>query len=561
MRASSLMAHECAHASSRCNAFSTTADEEETTRSLPLLTPSDMLISTLLSPTAMISFQSLPETKKVLDIIDGTSNNDNEMPQSDANRSMKQAQDNVQRSRDIFQALPELYAATHLLEASLFAQVGQYEKSIAAVVRYQHSSKQVNPTTLQFVKAKLLLHAGKFTHALSEYEDILEYMEGEIEHHMTMKQNNENAEILPVIDGAAALTGVGLCKFFIHHTCKDDADKSDAKEIIEAVQTATEMLLETRKDALMSLKYGDLALNLGLASVISLNNFGVVQLLVSNKRESSIQRWKQGLEVLNQILHDSVNSATVIPNRKYQCIQSLRARLYSNIACVLLQLDGDLRDSNGLVEISEESLKEASEMAKKSLHVYDEILNGPSKSSEDVADMEDDETDNEEWSEMLKNAEADLLNEENNDSNSRETNNLTLPPLWTDYHRAESARALGLVAMCYYHAGAAVTSEGLLQSALDASYSYSFGQCLKSEGNQVATKGVSLSSLNLALIARDVRLEYALLCDKWDKRKSDADKYRADALRIEKEGALKDFNAVSGLVSSIWLFGPLDFKS
>ena len=564
---SSLLNHKCTSESisPQCNTFSTAIEEEETTPSPSILTPSNIPILTLLSPTAMMSFKSLPETKTVLNIIDGTPNNNNGISQGEANRLIKQAQENVQRSRDIFQALPELYSATHLLEASLSSRIGQYENAIAAIVRYQHSSKQGNPTTLQFVKAKLLLYAGKFNHALAEYEDILEYMEGEVERHVAMPQNDKNGETLPVIDGAAALTGVGLSKFLIHHTRQDnqdDGNKTETREIIESIQTATEMLLETRKDALMSPKYGDLALNLGLAAVISLTNFGIVQLLVSKKRESSIRRWRQGLEVLDQILHDSVNSATVIPNHKYQCIQSLRARLYSNIACVLLQLDGNLRDSSELGEISEATLKEASDMAKKSLHIYDEILNGPNQpSSNDAVDTEDDdEANSEEWNEMLKNAEADFLNEENNDSSSSVTHDLTLPPLWTDYHRAESARALGLVAMCYYHAGAAVTSEGLLQSALDASSSYPFGQCLKSEGNEVAAKGVPLSSPNLALVARDVRLEYALLCDKWDKRKGDADKFRLDALRIERDGALKHFSAVSGLVSSLWLFSPLDFK-
>jgi hypothetical protein len=222
-------------------------------------------------------------------------------------------------------------------------------------------------------------------------------------------------------------------------------------------------------------------------------------------------------------------------------------------------LDGNLKDQNAIADIDEATLKEASDMAKKSLEIYDEILNGPKVASSDGATMES-EADEDDLREALKDG-SDL--DEEHDSDTTGAKDLTLSPLWTQYHRAESARALGLVAMCYYHAGAAVTSEGLLQSAIDASSSCPFGQCLKSKTDEIATKGVSLSSPNLALIARDVRFEYALLCDKWDKRKSDAVKYRADAARIEKEGALKGFESetsVSGLISSLWLFSPMDFQ-
>ena len=537
---------------------SDTVEEAKTQDQLTsLLIPSSLPITSFLSPMAVTSFQSLPETQSILDIIDGKWNDNSSVP-GEASQLIKQAEGNINRARDIFQSMPELHSATYLLEASLFSHVGQFDRALASLIRYQHSSTKRNPVAMQFVKAKLSFHSGKFTHALSEYEDILEYMEEEVERQM--KNNSDNA--LPVIDGAAALTGVGLSKFMIHHTSQGDetnVDNTNQSEIIEAIQTATEMLLESRKDALLSVKHGDLALDLGLAAVISLTNFGIVQCIIANKKESSIKRWRQGLEVLDQILHDSVKSATVIPNQKYQCIQSLRARLYSNIACVLLELDGDLRGQNALAEVDEETLKEASEMAKKSLEVYDEILNGPNVASNDDASV-DDAGDREELNETLNDNPESM----EPDSDALDAKDIKMPPLWTEYHRAESARALGLVAMCYYHAGAAVTSEGLLQSALDASSSYPLGQCLKSEAGGVATKGVSLFSPNLALIGRDVRLEYALLCDKWDKRKGDAEKYRADASRIEQEGALKDFGgdaaAVSGLVSSIWLISPLDFQ-
>ena len=80
---------------------------------------------------------------------------------------------------------------------------------------------------------------------------------------------------------------------------------------------------------------------------------------------------------------------------------------------------------------------------------------------------------------------------------------------------------------------------------------------------------MSVSSANLSLIARDVRLWKAMLYDDWDKRERDADRLRRDALLIEndctslkgyvrdKEG-IKQF--VSGLEASLYLFSPSNFK-
>ena len=133
-------------------------------------------------------------------------------------------------------------------------------------------------------------------------------------------------------------------------------------------------------------------------------------------------------------------------------------------------------------------------------------------------------------------------------------------------NQSESARSLGLVAQCYASAGAAVTAEGLFQSSLDASSSHPIGQSLKDDEKGMV-KGVALSSPSLGLIARDVRVWFALLCDDWDKRKGDADRLRSEALKIE-DGVLKDFvrdengtkRSVSGIESSLWLLSPLDFK-
>merc|ERR1719401_1639852 len=140
-----------------------------------------------------------------------------------------------------------------------------------------------------------------------------------------------------------------------------------------------------------------------------------------------------------------------------------------------------------------------------------------------------------------------------------------LSPRWTAYHRVEAARALGLVARCHAAAGAAVTAEGLFVSALDASASCSSGQNMRVGGGG-AGRGVPMSSPQLGLIARDVRLWYAALCDNWERRQGDAMRLRAEAHHIEEEGVLTGYVRgedgavvpVSGLEASLWLLSPLD---
>ena len=115
------------------------------------------------------------------------------------------------------------------------------------------------------------------------------------------------------------------------------------------------------------------------------------------------------VEILDQILHDSMNLATIIPKDKFQCMESLRARLYCNIACVLLQLDGRLQDRNEIPKIEDETLKESSEMAKKALEIYDGMLNFTNGASNEESMRE--EADNssvnfsdnsKEWDQLLK---------------------------------------------------------------------------------------------------------------------------------------------------------------
>jgi len=620
--------------------------------------------------------QSLPETKFILDILNGApiieecnneDNNDNNGSDGIViidGTKLKEAQSNLQRARDILQSsMPELNLATYLLEVDLQCVSGRFDAALDALARYRHLSNQLpvsegnanshgrDKTKLQFLKAKLLVNGGKFDHALSEYEDLLEGMEEEAERQMRrMEQRQqqllqgvqegeivgeqetteeEEEEPLPVIHGAAALTGVGVAKLLIlmqqnvsNPLGDDEATRND---IVESLTIATDMLLESRKEALMSPLHAQLAIDLGLAAVISLTNLGVAQYCLtpsnngSDHSSSSIDFWKRGLETLDEVLMDAMTSATIIPKYKFQCMESVKARLYGNISWTLLGLGNNNNESNKNDDVnnkvSEEILKEASDAAKKALDIGDELMHGSKllreddgTSGEDEEDIKDDSingakdenvgkedlTDQQEWDTFVKEKAGEEEQQQQHDeqrleeeivNNAAPPKEIALSPLWTAHHKAESARALSLLASCYAKAGAAVTAEGLFQSAMDASSSCTPGQNVTSRGDDsggssiVAEKGVSLSSPSLGWIARDVRLQYAALCANWEKRKGDSDRLVAEARKIEEEGVLKGFVgkskgggqseqggdkdtpfSVSGLESSLWLFGPIDFE-
>jgi len=477
---------------------------------------------------------------------------------------------------------------------------------------------------LQFIKSKLLVSLGQYEYALSEYEHMLENMEREVERQMQralalqqqQEKNNGNAisdeqkememptDTLPVIHGASALTGVGVTKLLFHlredttssssstDTSTTNNNTSEIEDIIESIQTATEILLESRTDAIKSTLHTALAVDLGIAASISLTNLGITHVLLppnnntntTKTKKRAMKYWKKGIQTLDLILENAVTSTIIIPRYKFQLMESVRARLYCNIAYILLGLDDniDIEDGNAKLDQAsdEKTLKEASDAAKKALDIYDELLNGSkmtrgADAGEDISDdqevdidkdtKEDTTTTSEEWEKILKDQAS--LPEEEYDPNKK-SKEIPISTLWKSYHKAESARALGLVAQCYAMAGAAVTAEGLFQSALDASSSYPIGQSLCSKDTNTG-RGVSLSSTNLGLIARDVRLWYANLCNNWDKRKSDADRLRMEARKIEDEGVLKDYvrldgsgekRSVSGLESSLWIFSPGDFE-
>mmetsp|Transcript_30402 Transcript_30402/g.59131 ORF Transcript_30402/g.59131 Transcript_30402/m.59131 type:complete len:674 (-) Transcript_30402:33-2054(-) len=584
--------------------FSTNSKKKASAQPLPLMTPSSLPATSLIHPSTMESLQSLPEVQSVVGLLNGTSINETAPAQGFVN---------IQRAREILQSIPEFYSATYLLETELHVFVGNFKLALDSLLRYQHLlSKQKmkgylkHKRHLQFIHAKLLFCSGQFEKCLSEYENLLESMENEVQRQMEQNKTQSkddggnvqgNDDPLPVIDGASALTGIGLSNMMLYFN--DHSDKSSYEgEIISTLETATDMLLESRKDAIASLEHSRLALDLGIAASISLGNLGVAHHVlfsresVNNSSDRAIKCWKQGIMVLDTLLKGAVSTATIIPNRHFQCMESLRARLHCNIAWALLGLSG-VEKGGDLPEIADNMLKEASNEAKKALGIYDELINGPKFLREnEIFDYNDDEElddqDITEEDKQIKREFEKLLVEElqTRDNTEKGGEQSSIPidtPLssyWFDYSRSESARALGLVAHCYALAGSAVTAEGLFQSALDASSSCPYGQIVGKSGKRmdgVIEKGISLSSPSLGLIARDVRLWYATLCDNWEKRTGDASRLRMNAAKIEQDGVLKDIfcslhsvnknemydaekKSPPGILTSFWMLNPLDFE-
>ena len=612
-----------------------------------MMTPSSLSATFLLPSSTIESLQSLPECQSVFNILHGTilssdgNSTTNTTTTSNPASQLQQALDNLHRSRDILRSLPELEVATYLLEVELLVVYGKFDLAMDSLARYEYlcntkMKKNLSRKTktrsnadfddnncskrkLQFLKAKLFYISGQFSRALAEYEDVLECMEQEVDEQVQRMQlrqeendgalegNDDITNPLPVIDGAAVLSAVGITKLLIHlrkgrdyHLEQEHSNNTaDIQDIIEAMETSADMLLDSRKDALLSHEHAHLAIDLGLAASIAITNLGVAHCLLRDDTSKAMELWKKGLTILDEILHDAMNSLTVIPKHKFICMESVRARLYCNIAWVLL---GNLPWERGQGSFSigpkceDSTLKDASEVAKKALNIYDELMNGP-KVTRDGGINDDDSDDNlsgddairnealdederKELENMLKDDETRQHQVEANDDEDDDPivvtkpTDLPLSPQWYYHHQTESAWALGLVAQCYVLAGAAVTAEGIFRSAMDASSSHPLGQSLKTKdimsGRELASKGVSLSSPNHGLIARDVRVWYANLCDMETKRKPDGDKLRSDAWKIEDGGVLRGYvrdkegqgakQSVSGLESSLWLFDPSDFE-
>lgn len=520
---------------------------------MPLVGPSPLSIasSKLIDKTTLESLMVLPEIQTSLDVLDGSS-------ASVGERSIDEAITNTKRAGEILLgSMPDMYRATLLLEADLQALCGRYSLANAMLLRHsRHGGSDIGTdvkTSLQFIQAKMHLNVGEFSYALSEFEDIFEVIERNVERQtrqMERSNGDTNEEPVSVIRAAAALTGVGLSKLLMLSNT-NDYEVSFSSECMEALEAATEILIEARSGALESREHVSAAVNLGVAASISLTNLGAAHLIKDEKDHNlAIDCWTKALETLDTILPNAMTSA-VVSMHKFQIMEGIRARAHCNIAWAMLGIDAGNKARD---DLSEDQLKEATRHAKLALDVYDELINGSKRLRGEAPTDPDDNSgrDSEEWEQVFADHTSEM---------SPESASIALSPHWKLYHRAESARALGLLAQCYAANGMAVTAEGLFQSALDASLTNPFGASVmqRQEGKGEMHQ---MSSPSIGLVARDVRLWYAALCSSWDgkSRKGDALRLRDEAESIQRwiyPSALKE-GKINSLDASLWPFSPQD---
>lgn len=95
-------------------------------------------------------------------------------------------------------------------------------------------------------------------------------------------------------------------------------------------------------------------------------------------------------------------------------------------------------------------------------------------------------------------------------------------------------RILTILSVCFHKAGKAVTAEGLLQSA-----------------TSMPSIGCTLTKLD----ERSAFESYSDLCNNWDKRQSDADRYAAKAKELDSS-LPNDWQGKDSIVSSLWFWTP-----
>ena len=200
---------------------------------LPPIGPSATSAASLVAPSTLEALTALPECQSAIDVLNGA---EGALEPS----RVKEALSNLLRARDILQSMPELNLATHLLEVDLRCLCGEFEAALEGLSRYEHlkavSMDAGERTMLQFLKAQLMINSGRFAHALSEYECLLEDMEREAEEQVRLLQERgegasaEANNPLPVIHAASALTGVGASQLLSHIRDGIGGNATDADE-------------------------------------------------------------------------------------------------------------------------------------------------------------------------------------------------------------------------------------------------------------------------------------------------------------------------------------------
>ena len=448
--------------------------ETQTTSPSPLL---PTFLKSISSET-IASIQTLPEVSQAMSIID---NNNKTSSKSKHKMGYQHEIEGLKRASQVFEQYNpqgEEQRAVHLLEAYLLIQSQSYSvalESLTTVLEWNLNCES-QKIDIELERVKMMYYLGKFDDAVDLAKDLCEKIP---------ETENHGYEV----EKSLALNTFALCQLAtvglidadivkmkrkeptIEHSIEEEARANSIHEI--ETDEILDMLKIASKTSKNAFKQSGSA-QLGLSCAVSYCNIGIAELVAvcsksinGNKEANSTPlsidaamiAWREALNVLDELEQDT---AIVKDHKQTNFLHKTKAKLYCNMTWAILftpSYEHSSEDSAKSIVLKEDALKQASEYAGFAL-----------KSAEKIDDGED------------------------------------------------LGRVLSLVALCYAKAGSAVTSEGLLQSALD-----SFD----------LTSTRSNTNPMDVMDARSAFVSYSNLCENWEKRGSDADKYQNLALEAD----------------------------
>jgi len=492
-----------------------------------------------ISELSLLTIQTLPEVEEVLSLI------------KDNKPISKRSMEGLERAKQIFQHVgTSEYESILFLQATCLSQLNQYNEVIQILSSLgQHHEGEHSNDIFQFnnraLLCKLKWYSGKFEEGLEDAYILNEKAPAIITGNEYMTSLRQGCAM-----NASALHQLALInmedgdirilrkqnKRNIFNSEQEEPQKQlqDVMDIQEIQKMSSNILHNTyqrcksmtsNNDDIMDYEISQCA----LACAASYSNQGIANLMgimIQNKiaefnhssssigyktpLDSAMNLWKKSLMILDDLdLELYSRRKTKHLNKRHNYVSNaLKATVYCNMSWAILFSSSYTSDYNhtSSPSLKEDQLKKASEYSSLALKLCDgSIIEMGNEKKMDVSEADE---------------------------------NIVLKPLM--------GRALGLVASCYSRAGSAVTSEGLLQSAMDVYKS-------DKDGN-IPTQPCPLSTLDF----RSSYFYYSSLCSQWDKREIDAKQNLERACNID-DSLSKNWRGKNAVYSGLWFFSTFDF--
>ena len=465
---------------------STSTPSSESSRLPPLLSS--------ISSDTIATIQTLPEISDIISNIDTDTD-------ATSSKNCQQTIEGLKRASQVFQQYNpqgEEYKAVLLLQVHTLIQSESYVEALdllesADALECNWADGQ--RFDIDSERVRIMYYLGKFDDAdviASDLCDLALQIDSLQDYDYGLRQGVAMNSLALCRLAAVGLEDVDILAY--HSTSMDGANSNtndlDWRLQMENAEGVKDFLKMASKMLEKGYNQGQDG-KLGLACAASYSNQGVAELiaiLIKSQLQSmpvpidpAMKTWREALNVLDDLEREQ--STTKLSRDQMIFLKTARARVYCNMTWAILFNPSYANSSHAHVNLKEDSLKLSSEYAGLALKATDETGTG----------------------------------------------------------NGNLGRVLGLVASCYGKAGSAVTSEGLLQSAMDAS------------DLNMTGKNNPLSAID----ARSALVYYSKLCDNWEKRGGDAEKYRA--LALEMDGGIVDaWKGKSSIYSGTMLFSTGD---